>query len=376
MNILFLVGSMGAGGAERVASVLCNSWSDQGHAVTLMPTFSGKGDCLYQISKEVEFVYLADLVGCGAFPFLSKMIRLRALRKFIIGNAPDVVVSFQVHVNIASILSSLGNSIPLIVCERSYPGTADVPWVMRVLRRFFYSRAQAIVCQTKAAKTWLVKRFPKSEIFIISNPISFPLPLGHSALLKPEDFVSADRSVLLAVGRLGPEKGYDLLIEAFSFLASENKDWDLVIVGEGKNREKLNLMVHDNGLKNRIFLPGEVGNPGDWYDRADLFALTSRYEGFPNALLEAMSYGVAPVSFDCLAGPSDVIEHKVNGYLVSPEKGVRGLCEGLKCLMSDSGLRNEFGKKAKISTQSNYSLDKVNEDWMKIIRGTLPLAAN
>ena len=88
---------MGAGGAERVASVLCNSWSDQGHAVTLMPTFSGKGDCLYQISKEVEFVYLADLVGCGAFPYLSKMIRLRALRKFIIGNAPDVVVSFQVQ---------------------------------------------------------------------------------------------------------------------------------------------------------------------------------------------------------------------------------------------------------------------------------------
>ena len=89
-----------------------------------------------------------------------------------------------------------------------------------------------------------------------------------------------------------------------------------------------------------------------------------------------MSYGVAPVSFDCLAGPSDVIEHKVNGYLVSPEEGVRGLCKGLKCLMSDSSLRNEFGKKAKLSTQSNYSLDKVNEDWMKIIRGTLPLAAN
>ena len=109
----------------------------------------------------MEFVYLADLVGCGAFPYLSKMIRLRALRKFIIGNAPDVVVSFQVHVNIASILSSLGNSIPLIVCERSYPGTADVPWVMRVLRRFFYSRAQPLFVRQKLPKPGWLNAFRK-----------------------------------------------------------------------------------------------------------------------------------------------------------------------------------------------------------------------
>ena len=363
---------MGGGGAERVASALCNSWSDQGHAVTLMPTFSGKGDCLYELRDEVKLVYLADLVRCGPFPVVSKVIRVITLRKFIIRNAPDVVISFQIHVNIAAILSSLGKSIPLIVCERSYPGLHKVPALISLFRRLLYSRAHTIVCQTKAAKKWLDDRFPKSKIVIIPNPISFPLPLGRAVPLKPEDFISGERSLLLAVGRLVSEKGYGLLIEAFSSVASECKEWDLVIVGEGENRKALDQVIQNHGLTNRVFLPGEAGNPGDWYDRADLFAMTSWYEGFPNALLEAMSYGTASISFDCLAGPADMIEHKTNGYLVPPQQGSLGFGKALQELMSDAEMRNEFGKEAKSSMQSNFSLEKVNENWMQTIQETLP----
>jgi GalNAc-alpha-(1->4)-GalNAc-alpha-(1->3)-diNAcBac-PP-undecaprenol alpha-1,4-N-acetyl-D-galactosaminyltransferase len=367
---------MGAGGAERVASILCNTWSEQGHSVTLMPTFSGRGDCKYKIRDEVELVYLADLVTLGLIPFLGKIIRVNALRKFILQDPPDVVISFQPHVNIAALLCSFRLPIPVIVCERSYPGNAQVPMFMSMIRYLLYPRAHAIVCQTKAAKIWLERRFPVSKISIISNPISFPLPLGNSAFLKPEDFISSDRLILLSIGRLGPEKGYDLLIEAFSSVASEFKEWDLVIVGEGENREALDQVIQNHGLTNRVFLPGEAGNPGDWYDRADLFAMTSWYEGFPNALLEAMSYGTASISFDCLAGPAEMIEHKTNGYLVPPQQGSLGFGKALQELMSDAEMRNEFGKEAKSSIQSNFSLEKVNADWMQTIQETLPHGSN
>ena len=137
--------------------------------------------------------------------------------------------------------------------------------------------------------------------------------------MKPDSVCRPGRKVLLAVGRLEVEKGFDWLIDAFSALATKYPEWDLVILGEGSLRATLEKQVQTSGLARRVFLPGRVGNVGDWYERANLYVMSSRFEGFGNTLGEAMAYGLPAVSFDCETGPRNIIRHETDGLLVPLE---------------------------------------------------------
>ncbi len=154
MKILMLVSSMHAGGAERVAATLVNAWSARGDRVTLVPTYSAKGECFYPIADEVEMVWLADYAGTRAKSLLGMGRRLAALRRLIDEVQPDVVVSFLTHVNVAAILATWGTRISVIVCERTNPAasrTASKPW--QVLRRWLCS-----LC-----------RSPKTKLFAVTD---------------------------------------------------------------------------------------------------------------------------------------------------------------------------------------------------------------
>lgn len=122
--------------------------------------------------------------------------------------------------------------------------------------------------------------------------------------------------MLLAVGRLVEGKGFGPLIETFSRLAQDFPDWMLVILGEGPDREALEHQVQSVGLVGRIRLPGQAGNASRWYKAADLYVMSSRSEGFPNTLIEAMTHGLPTASFDCDTGPRNIIHHGMDGLLV------------------------------------------------------------
>jgi GalNAc-alpha-(1->4)-GalNAc-alpha-(1->3)-diNAcBac-PP-undecaprenol alpha-1,4-N-acetyl-D-galactosaminyltransferase len=119
---------------------------------------------------------------------------------------------------------------------------------------------------------------------------------------------------ILAVGRLNRLKGFDRLIKAFSHL--DQKDWKLAIIGEGSERNNLENLIYDLNLEAYISMPGRTKAIEKWYKKSAIFVLSSRIEGFPNVLCEAMAYGCACVSFDCIAGPNEIITDKVDGYLV------------------------------------------------------------
>ncbi|NMT65228.1 glycosyltransferase family 4 protein [Marinobacter orientalis] len=364
-KILFLVSSMQGGGAERVAALLCNYWAEAGHDIVLMPTFSGRGECLYPLDEKVRLEYLADRVGSTSKARWNGFRRLLALRHVMQEFRPDAVVSFLTHVNVAALIAATGLPFPVVVSERTNPALFQLSRFWALGRRLLYRRARSVVVQTSLVREWVEANCPGARIDVIPNPVVFPLPAGEPRI-SPATAVGGDHSVLLAVGRLGPEKGFDSLLDAFQGAAAENPGWNLVILGEGPERAALEQQVIDLGLSGRAHLPGRVGNLGDWYDRADLYALSSHFEGFPNTLVEAMAYGVPPVSMDCATGPVDIITPGKDGLLVAPETGTPGLEKALSTLMGDPVLRKSLATEA-IDVRERFAIERVARQWSGVI---------
>lgn len=360
-RILFFVSSMQGGGAERVAALLCNRWAERDHKVVLVPTFSGRGTCLYPLDERVRLVYLADRVGTTRRTPWTMARRLWAMRQLVRVERPEVVLSFLPHVNVAALMAVRGLGVPVVVSERTYPPALPIGRVWTVLRRIVYPRAERVVMQTQGGLDWLARDVPRSRGVVISNPCTFPLPQNEPRV-APDTVLPAARRLLLAVGRLGEEKQFDLLIRAFAALAPRFPDWDLAVIGEGVERDALATQAAEAGLVGRVYLPGWVGNVGEWYTRADLYAMTSRYEGFPNTLLEALAHGLPAVSLDCATGPAEMIADGINGYLVPPGAVAEGLAQRLAPLMVDSALREAFAARS-TDVREQFSVERVGSEW-------------
>ena len=148
-KIILLVSAMGSGGAERVAAILANAWTNRGDQVTLMPTFSGRGECFYEISQKVRLIYLADLVSSRVRTWANQIDRLRALRRFIATERPDIIVSFLPIVNVATIIASVGLRIPVIVCEHNDLFVEPRSPLLRLACKFTYPLADTLTVLTE-----------------------------------------------------------------------------------------------------------------------------------------------------------------------------------------------------------------------------------
>lgn len=356
-RILFLVSSMHGGGAERVAATLSNRWAAQGHDVLLMPTYSGRGGCVYPLDAGVRLRYLADSVQSRA----TSLARLRALRRIIAEERPDLVVSFLTRVNVAAIIAAAGTGVPVVVSERVYPPLMRLPRIWRLLRRLCYRRARMVVMQTCEGAAWVAANCPASTTTVIANPLSLPLPATQPRL-APESIIAGDRSLLLAMGRLDRQKGFDLLLRAFAELAGEFPDWDLVVIGEGEERQALEQLTRKLHLTGRAHFPGRAGNPGDWYARASLYVMSSRFEGFPNTLAEAMAHGLPAIAMNCPTGPAELIRHREDGVLVDVSRGVDGLTEAMRSLLADKAERERLGMAAR-SVLERLSTQRIGRQW-------------
>jgi glycosyltransferase involved in cell wall biosynthesis len=356
MRILLLTSSMSAGGAERVASTLVNAWSTRGDRVALMPTFSGGGESFYPVSSDALVVSLARLAGSTSRSMVSRLVRLRAMRRFILEWKPDVVVSFLANVNIAAVLASVRLPIPVVVCERSNPFARPAPLLLRAGSRVTYPFADALVVQTAdLAKRYETSRWPWGRVRVIPNPAPADLlDLRHTGRTD-------GRHLLLAMGRLSPEKQFDRLLRVFAGLPGRHPSWVLRIVGDGPLRPALEQQVEALGLRDRVELPGWTRHPEHDLAAADAYVLTSRYEGFPNGLLEAMTAGVPCVTFDCPSGPREMTRDGAVALLIPPDDG--SLDQALSTLMSDEELRSSVGQRARASVIERYSLAHVLELW-------------
>jgi glycosyltransferase involved in cell wall biosynthesis len=175
--------------------------------------------------------------------------------------------------------------------------------------------------------------------------------------------------LLLAVGRLGHEKGLDRLLTAFGLLQGRHGDWRLVILGEGHLRRALECQRDELGLQNHVALPGIAGNIGDWYEIADACVMTSRYEGFPNTLIESLAYGIPTVSVDCETGPREILRHDVDGLLV-PQNDPESLVGALDHLMGDESLRMRFSERA-VEARERFSVERIAGQWEALFKELL-----
>ena len=368
-RVLLFIHSLHGGGAERVAADLSAHWADMGREVMVVTQASAEGD-VYTLHPKVrrEVLHTAG-EGGGLRGIWSNVQRVRALRRVIKSFRPDIVLGMMTTASVLSVLACAGLSCRVIATEHTHPPSQTLSGFWQRLRRLTYPRAASVVALTRGTADWLAQHVPGSKLAVIPNPVHFPLPRAEPVLTP----VSGDgRKRLLAVGRLHADKGFDLLIQAYAQLAASHPGWDLVILGEGDERPALEAQVREAGLASRIFMPGRAGNVGDWYESADLYVLTSRFEGLSNTLLESMASGLAAVSFDCDTGPREIIREGVDGVLVRPNGDVPALCKALDAVMRNDVDRARMAQAA-IDVRDRFSAARVLQKWQELfdgVRGT------
>jgi len=364
MKLLFLIHSLASGGAERVTANLANHWARGGHDVTIVTIEHAALDH-YTLAPSVRRVALG-LAGnsAGSVAALGgNLNRVRAVRRVLRLERPDVAIAMMTQANVLLAIASQGLGLHTIGSERSHPAQMPVGRMWNVLRRFWYGRLDAMVALAGETRDWLARPTSARNITVIANPVPWPFP-RQEPVLPVRDDDTTGRRLLLAVGRLSEEKGFRTLIKCFAALARVHPEWDLAILGKGDQRPELEAMVDEHGLGERVLLPGVAGNVGDWYVAADLFVMSSRFEGFPNTLAEAMSHGLPAVSFDCDTGPRDIIRHEVDGLLVEPENAA-AMERALDRLMKDETLRGRFAERA-AEARERFSPDTTIAKWERL----------
>lgn len=363
MRLVFAISSLGMGGAQRVAINLIREWQARGWKITLVVTFSGGGSSsYYDIPVGVEVVYLADLVKSRwGGRIAGQLRRVFALRRLIKVRQADRVLAFVTDANLFAIAASFGLGIKVIVSERNYPPAEGGSRLYGKARLLLYPYADRVVIQTYRGLEWVARAIPTARGMAIANPVVLPLPTSLPTL-DPTVLLDAETRLILAAGRLVPEKGFDVLIDAFACCCDRQSRWQLAIVGEGPERAALEHRIAAADLIGRVHLFGPAGNIADWYQRAEIFALTSRYEGFPNTLLEAMAHGCAVVSFDCDTGPADMIVNNENGLLLGRLPDTETLAQALNTLMTDDQRRQSLANAARGVSQ-RFSMAAILTQW-------------
>lgn len=360
MRLLFFTHSLTGGGAERVTAGLANHWAERGWDITLV-TVSSRPDA-YALHPAVRRVVL-DMETEGGNPaagIWNNVRRVRALRAALKEHKPEIAMGVMWTANMLLAVAAAGLDVATIGTEHTYPPRLDRRSPRGRFRPWSYGRLHAVVALTADTRAWLEANTRARRVEVIPNGIVWPLPV-HPPHLAPASIVPADVRVLLAVGRLDRVKGFDILIDVFARLTSRHPHWSLVILGEGSERASLEEQIAALGLQRRVLLPGRAGNVGDWYSRAGLFVLSSRFEGFPNAPVEALASGVPVVSFDCNTGPRDIVRHEVDGLLV-PDGDAAALTSALDRVMSDDTLRRSLAARA-AEARERFSIDRITKMW-------------
>jgi len=356
---------MGPGGAERVAGILSNDWVQRGYSVTLVLTYQYAAESHYFLDKRVRVIKLADHLPSNNLSGLSKIRKLIAIRRLIKQLRPKKIISFMVNVNVLVLLSNLGLRQRTFVSERVHPEATPVRRIEKVFRWLLYPFADKVIVQTNDSFLWFKRYLPYARYEVIGNPLVFPIP---NKLMGIEFEISnySKRKIILAVGRLEPQKGFQSLINAFFMISKTHTDFDLLIAGEGSQRQILEKTIKILKLEERVHLPGSLSNIGTCYLSANIFVLSSQFEGYPNALLEAMASGLPSISFDCPTGPAEIINDGENGILVPLKAGEKGLAEALLRVIEDDNLRERLGRKAS-DVLNSLRLEDNLEQWDRLI---------
>ncbi len=378
MKIAIIVYCLRGGGAERVCSYLADGLVEKGHEVTLITELSPDSD-QYILDPRVS----RRVIGTpGASPddyrrkrgsMLGRLWRLTQkvmrLRRVFTRLKPDVVISFMTRSNNMALMAGAGLPIRTVICERNDPRLNKEPAIDRRLRARLYRHADLLIAQTDTMGCVARDLFGVKDTLTIPNPCVTPAPRGIPGLADvPDDYI-------LAMGRLAPQKGFDVLIRAYAASRAKSSI-ALVIAGQGGHGDWYLSIAEEEGVASQVHFVGHVDDPYPLLKNCRMFVLSSHYEGFPNVLLESMSLGRPVISTILPSGAHDMIEHGVNGLLV-PTKDVDALAAAIDVLADDRDAAEAMGARAPAAV-AQFSLPVVLGKWEEaaatVLRGAVRAA--
>jgi len=353
--IALVIPSMGPGGMERVMSELACYFSRQPDIIVHLVLYGINREQFYSVPSNI-YIHQPSFTFNDRYRLLSTIKTSFFLRQIISKIKPDAILSFGEYWNSFVLLSLITSLYPIYISDRCKPDKS-LGIIHDALRRLLYQRASGIIVQTEKARDIYLQFLAINKLTVIGNPIR-RIAVSNGVQKK---------NIVLSVGRLIDTKHHDELIKLF--VAIGKPGWELVIVGgealKQKNMVRLQSLIDELGAENVVQLAGNQSNVDYFYQKSEIFAFTSSSEGFPNVVGEAMAAKLPVVSFDCVAGPSDMLTDGVDGFLI-PLFDYALFQRKLELLMDNRELRIRMGDKARENI-GRYSLDGIGHAYHKLL---------
>jgi len=405
---LVVIPHLGAGGAQRVATLLLNRWQDRGIRCAVITLFPARDayrlhpgikredfipgndeddarDALARLYFRIEDQLASDAsasrrlkravadLGLAlmrtvrrvrAFILIHFFVewvaerssRVRRLRRRFLELRPPIIISFLGATNIQTLLAARGLDLRVVISERNDPAlqSLDPPW--EKLRPRVYPEAALVTANSAGALETMSRYVPRAKLRQVLNPLSIP-PCPPEILRHGQRFI--------AVARLVPQKGYDLLLNAFARVAPLAPEWMLDVVGDGPLSAELQTRARRLGIAGQVVFHGHVADPFPLLYQASVFVLPSRFEGMPNAMLEAMGCGLAIIVSDASPGPLELIRDGETGLVVTTEDAA-ALGDAMARIAADRGLRNRLAAAASREAERMH-IDVVAAEWERLL---------
>lgn len=363
-HILFFTGSQErTGGTERVCADITSGLVDDFN-IEILSVFNGKRSA-FSLNKKVK---LNELFSKEYKGYIFQLMVSFKLFFYIVKSKPDFVVCVESLIFINTLLLFLLPKRPYIICWEHFNSDVDLGVKLRNTARYLASKyADKIIVLTDEDKNLWIKKYSHSSNKI--TRIYNPNPFENIKYKKSENKSSRN---IIAVGRLAEQKGFDLLIRAWNLIPNDIRlNWNLRIIGEGTERKKLEKLISENKLEESVNLLGHIHNVEDEYKNAEIYVLSSRFEGFGLVLLEAQSYFLPVISFKCPAGPSEIVINNINGFLVEKEN-LYNLAESIIKLIEDDNLRKQFSKNS-FKSLLKFNKIEILQEWKNILKKGLKI---
>jgi glycosyltransferase involved in cell wall biosynthesis len=343
---------------ERVMVELAWHFSDYKNLEVHLILYGRKREVFYSVPDNI-IIHKPHFEFNNSKRFYYSIKTLKFLRKKIKSLNPDSILSFGEHWNNFVLIALMGLKYPVFISDRGQPDKS-LGLIQDLLRKWLYPKAKGIIAQTEKAKEIFRTQFKHNNIKVIGNPIrSF----------KANEENIEKENIVLTVSRLIKTKNHDELIKLF--VRINKPGWKLVIVGgdaqNQNNMNKLRDLVQILSAEDKVILEGNQLNVDPYFWKSRIFAFTSSSEGFPNVIGEAQSVGLPVISFNCVAGPEDMIKDDANGFLI-PLFDYELFQSKLEILMDNASKREQFGSNARESIKK-FSVNIIGEQFYNFILG-------
>lgn len=356
-KICFLIGNMNlTGGTERVTSLIANGLASKGHQISILSLSEGKHS-FFEINKEITLHSLFDHQVSMKKNFIGCCYKVR---QFVKQHDIDTIIVVDSILCVFTVPALIGLKIQHI-CWEHFNFNVDLGVSFRRLGRKWAAKyCDYVVTLTRRDKELWQQGLKNIKAKIV--PIANPTPYENI-----ENTPSLEYKTVLAMGRLTYQKGFDLLLDAWALVCKRNHDWTLKIVGSGEDELKLKEQAKRLDIENRVIFISATKDVQQYFRTSSFFCLSSRFEGFGMVLIEAQSFGLPIIAFDCEAGPSDLIEHEENGYLIeqlNTESLARILLKSLKLQDIEYQKMVDFS----FANSKNYTLESILPNWVDLIK--------